>query len=201
MVSFPTSGRREGTKTIQLSLAYRGMGQGYMSIPYSLVLRQVRPGKPEQGNKTYAQAQYAQVLSINDMAKHMSSHGSKYTRGDILAVVTQLVECLREQILLGNRVELGDLGTFYASIIGEAALNAESWNTSLIEDVKVRWAPSSQFESLINDATFTYVGSRKSQAEARKAEKELLNNMATIQPGEEPDDEGTDEGGGGGNLE
>lgn len=38
------------------------------------------------------------------------------------------------------------------------------------------------------------------QAEARKAERELLNNMATIQPGEEPDDDGTgdDEGG---NLE
>ena len=172
-----------------------------MSIPYSLVLRQVRPGKPEQGNKTFAQAQYAQVLSINDMAKHMSSHGSKYTKGDIIAVVTQLVECLREQILLGNRVELGDLGTFYAAIVGEAANNAEEWNTSLIEDVKVRWAPSSQFDSLINDATFTYVGSRKSQAEARKAEKELLNNMATIQPGEEPDDEGTDDGGGDGNLE
>ena len=167
-----------------------------MSIPYSLVLRQAKPGKPEEGNKTFAQAQYAQVLSINDMAKHMSSHGSKYTKGDILAVVTQLVECLREQILLGNRVELGDLGTFYASIIGEAAPNAESWNTSLIEDVKVRWAPSRLFESLINDATFIYVGSRKAQAEARKAEKLALNGMATIKPGEEPEVEPDDNGGG-----
>ena len=167
-----------------------------MSIPYSLVLRQAKPGKPEEGNKTFAQAQYAQVLSINDMAKHMSSHGSKYSKGDILAVITQLVECLREQILLGNRVELGDLGTFYAAIIGEAVPNAESWNTSLIEDVKVRWAPSSQFESLINDATFIYVGSRKAQAEARKAEKLALNDMATIKPGEEPDDKPDDNGGG-----
>ena len=198
------------------SLPYRGgYGEGslnLMSIPYSLILRQAKPGKPEEGNKTYAQAQYAQVLSINDMAKHMSSHGSKYSKGDILAVVTQLVECLREQILLGNRVELGDLGTFYASIIGKAAPNAESWNTSLIEDVKVRWAPSRQFESLINDATFIYVGSRKAQAEARKAEKLALNDMATIKPGEEPDEEPDDNGGGstpgggtdpddGGNLE
>ena len=173
----------------------------------------MRPGKPEQGNKTFAQAQYATVLSINDMAKHMSSHGSKYTKGDIIAVVTQLVECLREQILLGNRCEIGDLGTFYASIVGESANNAESWNTSLIEDVKVRWAPSSQFDSLINDATFEFVGSRKAQAEARKAEKEALNNAATIKPGDEPvdepvdepDDEPDDDGGGSaggdGNLE
>lgn len=172
-----------------------------MSIPYSLVLRQVRPGKPEQGNKTYAQAQYANVLSISDMAKHMSSHGSKYTHGDILAVVTQLCECVREQVLLGNRISLGSLGTFYASILGKAANNAEEWNTSLIEDVKVRWAPSDQFSSLINDATFEFVGSRKSQAEARKAEKLALNDKATIKPGQdEPDDDGGGNNGGG-NLE
>ena len=171
-----------------------------MSIPYSLILRQAKPGKPEMGNKTFPMAQYAQNLSMNDMAVHMASHGSKYLKGDILAVATQLVDCIREQLLLGNRVNLGDLGTFYAAIIGEAAPNAESWNTSLIEDVKVRWAPSSQFESLINDATFIYVGTRKAQAKAREAERELLNNMATIQPGEEPevepDDEPDDNGGG-----
>jgi hypothetical protein len=66
--------------------------------------------------------------------------------------------------------------------------------TALIKDVNVRWAPSQQFKSLINEATFTYVGSRESQAEARKAEKEILNNLATQQPGEEsPEDD--DEGG------
>ena len=34
-----------------------------MAIPYSLILCQVRPGKPEQGNKTYPKAQYAQLLN------------------------------------------------------------------------------------------------------------------------------------------
>ena len=158
-----------------------------MSIPYSLVLRQRVPGYPEEGNKTFPAAQYAQNLSMNDMAKHMASHGSKYNKGDIIAVATQLVDCIREQLLLGNRVNLGDLGTFYVSLRAEAADNAEEFSTALIKDVNVRWAPSPLFKSLKNEATFTYVGSRESQAEARKAEKETLNSMATDKPTDKPE--------------
>ena len=166
-----------------------------MPIPYSLVLCQVRPGKPEQGNKTFPVAQYAQNLSLDDMAKHMSGHGSKYTKGDIMAVTTQLVDCIREQLLLGNRVNLGDLGTFYVSLKAKAANNAEEFSTSLIKDVNVRWSPSSQFKSLINEASFTYVGTREAQAEARKAEKLALNDKATTKPGSEPEEDGDDDGG------
>ena len=171
-----------------------------MSIPYSLVLRQVTPGEPKGGNKTFPAAQYAQNLSMNDMAKHMASHGSKYNKGDIIAVATQLVDCIREQLLLGNRVNLGDLGTFYVSLKADSADNAEEFTTALIKDVNVRWAPSQQFKSLINEATFTYVGSRESQAEARKAEKETLNSMATDKPSDKPDPD-TDPESGEGSLE
>ena len=160
-----------------------------------MTLRQVQPGEPEMGNKTFPAAQYAQNLSMNDMAKHMASHGSKYNKGDIIAVATQLVDCIREQLLLGNRVNLGDLGTFYVSLRAEAADNAEEFSTALIKDVNVRWAPSPLFKSLKNEATFTYVGSRESQAEARKAEKERLNALATQQPGEESPEEDDDQGG------
>jgi predicted histone-like DNA-binding protein len=166
-----------------------------MSIPYSLILRQAKPGKPEMGNKTFPMAQYAQNLSMNDMAVHMASHGSKYLKGDILAVATQLVDCIREQLLLGNRVNLGDLGTFYVALDAKPSNNAEEFTTSSIKDVKVRWAPSDRFKSLINEATFTYVGSREAQAEARKAEKLALNDKATIKPGDEPEVEPDDGGG------
>ena len=160
-----------------------------MSIPYSLVLRMAKPGKPEEGNITHPQAQCRQVMNLSDMAKHMASHSSKYDKGDVMAVATQLTSCIREQLLLGNKVVLGDLGAFCVSLVSESADNAESFSTALIKKVKVRWEPSNEFKDLLNDATFEYVGTRKAQAEAREAEKKLLNNMATIQPGEEPEEE------------
>ena len=171
-----------------------------MPIPYSLALRHIVPGEPEMGNKTFPVAQYAQNLDMKAMAQHMASHGSKYNKGDIIAVATQLVDCIREQLLLGNRVNMGDLGTFYVSLKAKAAANAEEFTTDLIKDVAVRWSPSQQFKSLKNEATFTYVGSRESQAEARKAEKEQLNSMATDKPTDKPDPD-TDPEGGEGSLE
>ena len=59
---------------------------------------------------------------------------------------------------------------------------------------------SNTLSGLENEASFEYVSTRKAQDEARKAEKELLNNMATIQPGQNPDDEGTGDDEGGENL-
>ena len=171
-----------------------------MSIPYSLILRQVRPGKPKEGNKTYPCAQVHQVLDLSDMAEHMTAHSSKYDKGDIMAVVTQLASCIREQLLLGNKVTLGDLGSFSVSLDAKSAPNAEEFSTSLIKRVLVRWSASTELSDLEKQATYEYAGTRKSQAEARKAERELLNSMATIQPGQEPDDDGTGDDEGGENL-
>ena len=171
-----------------------------MSIPYSLVLRQVQPGKPKEGNKTFPTAQSRQVLDLTAMAAHMTSHSSKYDKGDIMAVVTQLASCIREQLLLGNKVNLGDLGSFYVSLDSKSAPNAESFSTSMIKRVNVRWSPSGNLSGLEKEASYEYVGTRESQAEARKAEKELLNNMATIKPGDEPEDDGGGSGDDSGNL-
>lgn len=177
-----------------------------MSIPYSLALRLAKPGKPEMGNKTFPVAQYATNMDLNALAQHMTSHSSKYNKGDVLAVATQLVDCIREQLLLGNRVSLGDLGTFYVSLKARSANNAEEFTTSNIQRVNVRWAPSERFKNLENEATYTFVGSREAQAEARKAELDALNKDATVQPGteepdtEEPDNSGNSGGGDDGGL-
>ncbi len=159
------------------------------------MLRLVRPGKPELGNKTYAMAQCARVMDLSDIAEHMSSHSSKYNKGDVMAVLTQMSDCVREQLLLGNKVSLGDMGAFSVVLIGDGADNAESFSTSLIRKVKVRWEPSEEFSDLVKSAKFNFVGTRESQSEARKAERERLNSLASNKP--ETDNSGdsdTDDG-------
>ena len=163
-----------------------------MAIPYSLALRLAKPGFPEKGNKTYPVAQYYQLLDLGKMAGHMAGHASKYSKGDIMAVTTELTSCIREQLLLGNKIQLGDLGAFSVTLISKGADNAESFSTSLIQKVKVHWEPSAEFTDLLNDCEFEFVGTREAQAAARKAEKERLNEEATVKPGEEPEDNGSE---------
>ena len=158
-----------------------------------MALRQAKPGKPEEGNKTYPVAQYYQLLDLGKMAAHMAGHASKYSKGDIMAVTTELTSCIREQLLQGNKVQLGDLGAFSVTLISNPAANAESFSTGLIKQVKVHWEPSSEFKDLLNECEFEFVGTREAQAAARKAEKERLNEEATVKPGEEPENNGSDE--------
>lgn len=54
---------------------------------------------------------------------------------------------------------------------------------------------SAEFADLLNEASFEYVGTREAQAEARMAEKERLNALATQKPGEESPEEDDDQGG------
>lgn len=163
--------------------------KAFMAISYSLALRYTVPGEPKSDNKTYAVAQVSEKLDLPAIAKHMAGHDNKYNKGDIMAVVTQLSSCIKEQLLLGNKVDLGDLGSFAVTLASDGADNAEAFSTSMIKRVRVRWYPSKALNSLINEASFQFVGTRESQQEARKQDRERLNSLATIKPGmEAPDD-------------
>lgn len=169
-----------------------------MAINYSLSVKPANPSKKEMGNKTYAIAQYAHILELSDLAAHMSSHDSKYNKGDVMAVLTQMASCLREQLLLGNKVKLGDLGAFSPILRGSGAIDAESFSPAMIDKVTVRWNPGPNFVNMRNDAQLQFVGTRKSQVDARKVERERLNAMASGQPG--TDDPDTGESGSGDEL-
>lgn len=54
---------------------------------------------------------------------------------------------------------------------------------------------SAEFADLLNEASFEYVGTHEAQAEARKAEKERLNALATQKPDEESPEEDDDQDG------
>lgn len=155
-----------------------------MAIPYSLAMRNTSPAHPESGSKTYVLAQYARVMDLEDMAEHMSAHDSKYNKGDIMAVMMQMATCVREQLLLGNKVVLGGLGSFAVRLHSEGVDNVEDFCPGLIRTVTVRWRPSAQMCTMKQDARFRFVGTRRSQNEARKAERQRLGAVAQEDTGE-----------------
>ncbi len=159
-------------------------------INYSLVLRNSIPGEPSE-KKVYAMAQSESKMSLREFSKHIADHGSVYDRSTVEGVLTKAVECMREQLLLGRIVELGDLGCFSISLSSNPAPNATEFTAKNIKAVRARWSPGMDFRNLLEDAEFQFVTSRKAQAAARLEQKATLDAESGYVP----------EGGGGPNTD
>ena len=143
--------------------------------------------------KAFAVAQYAEVMNIEKFAKHISTHGCVYSRADISAILYMAVDCMREQLLEGKKIRLGDLGDFYVSLSSKGAENANAFTAQNITDVKVQWEPGNDFKTLIDDAEFNLVASRAAQAKVLKA---IKAGKATVDLTGTDDPEGGDTPGG-----
>ena len=132
--------------------------------------------KTEKKN-AFAVSQYSDVMTIEKFAKHISSHGSVYSRADISAILYMTVDCMREQLLEGKKIRLGDLGDFSILLSSKGAEDADKFSAQNITDVKVQWEPGAEFKNLIADAEFNLVASRSAQAAVIKAIKEGKANV------------------------
>ncbi len=149
-------------------------------IDYAITIMSTKPGTKKadiQETKAYGTAQVREVLDLNKFAKHITDHGCSYDRADVAAILTKAVDCLREQILGGNKVILGDLGGFYPELKTKGAVLAEDFDTDNILEVNVRWVPGENFKNLRDEATFRLMPTRLAQAEANK----VIKNQETIQ--------------------
>lgn len=141
-------------------------------INYSIVMRRKNVADKESEKLAYATAQYNSVMTIDKFAAHIASHGCVYSRADIAAVLTLAVDCLYEQLLAGQKIELGDLGAFCISLNCKGADSAEEFNPAVhIKRVKARWEMGDKFLNLTDEAVFHLVANRKQQAALLKAVK------------------------------
>ena len=127
--------------------------------------------KTEKQN-AFAISQYTDIMTIEKFAKHITSHGSVYSRADISAILYIAVDCMREMLLEGKKIRLGDLGDFSLLLTSKGAEDADKFTAQNITGVKVQWEPGQEFKNLRDDAEFNLVASRSAQAAVIKAIKE-----------------------------
>ena len=149
--------------------------------------------KTEKQN-AFAVAQYTGVMNIDKFSRHISRHGSVYSRADIAAILYLTVDCMREQLLEGKKIRLGDLGDFSVSLSSKGVEAPNAFNAQNITGVKVIWEPGAEFKSLRDDAEFNLVASRDAQAAVIKAIKQGKDNVDISKPAS-PSTGGTTEGG------
>ena len=158
-------------------------------IDYSVSAR-MNPMEKSAPPRYYASAQTNEVMNLDDFAKHIATHGCVYKRADIAAVLTMAVDCLREMMLNGVKVQLGDLGNFYVSFSSEGAMTAKEFNPLIhVKSVNVNWERGIAFENLKKDTEFNQVAIRAVQKKVLKAVKNGETTVVLVDETNESEDE------------
>ena len=145
----------------------------------------------------FAIAQYADVMTIEKFARHIATHGCVYSRADISAILYMAVDCMRELLLEGKKIRLGDLGDFSVNLSSKGAETADKFTAQNITGVNVMWDPGMEFKNLLADAEFNLVASRSAQAAVLKAIKAGQTTVDLTVPTDPADPSGGDGNGGG----
>ena len=139
-------------------------------IPYSLSLRTVQLHSTNI-QKAYATLQVRNKVTIDDLAKHIAEHNSKYSRADITAISIELVHCIKEFLLQGNKVQFGEIGEFYNKIRQNGAASTSDFTAANITKLTAGFRPGKDLKDFRSEATFEVVPGRKNQALLLAAEK------------------------------
>ena len=193
------------TSMINYSIAMRGVNANLFEINQakSRIKAAQAAGKTPNSADTalvasevqnaFAVAQYTDVMTIEKFARHIASHGCVYSRADISAILYLAVDCMREQLLEGKKIRLGDLGDFSVSISSKGAETADKFSAQNITGVNVVWDCGQEFKNLIADAEFNLVASRSAQAAVLKAIKAGQTTVDLTSP-DNPSGGGSDGG-------
>ena len=162
------------------------MGKGILK--YKVVSR-INPQNKSEQPKWYGKSVQDRTIDFEGLVTHMSEHNSPYSRGVIHGVLTDMLDCVKELVLDGKSVRLGDLGLFSVGLKTKGAKSRERWSVSThVQGVTL---------NVRNTKTW-------SNAELRK--NTILQELTPYDDGSEsgddsPTDSGNDNGGnsGGGN--
>ena len=157
-------------------------------LKYKMVTR-INPQNKSEQPKWYAKAVQDRTIDFEDLVTHMSEHNSPYSRGVIHGVLTDMLDCVKELVLDGKSVRLGDLGLFSVGLKTSGAKTRDRWSVAThVQGVNL---------NVRNTKTW-------SNAELRKNTtlQELIgydDGSSTNDEGDTPTDSGNDNGGGGNN--
>ncbi len=89
------------------------------------------PGEPKDApKKWYARLVSDRTVEFDGLVEHMVSHHAGYSRGQLSGILTDLLDCVRELVLDGKKVRLGDLGLFSLRMNSKGADTREQWSVN-----------------------------------------------------------------------
>lgn len=149
-------------------------------MKYSLVSKKNR----ETGEvRAYANA-VNESLAFEDIAKQAAAE-TTVTPTDVEAVVRATLDIAKRQILGGNEICLGKLGTLFPTFSSEGTDDPNKFVPTMIKKVNIRFRPSTELAAELKKANFVISPTKKLIREAVKNMKDALADA--IGPDTDPD--------------
>ena len=126
----------------------------------SYVLKKMQNVKSPVNNRWFAHVNRQGTLTTRGLADHMIEHGLVGNRGDVVAMLAKLSECIPELVAQGYGVKLDGIGIFYPTIANKkgGADSVEDFSvTKNIDGIRFRFTPDS---TNLDDMTSKAFGKR-----------------------------------------
>ena len=109
------------------------MGQG--NIKYRKIKRTPQTGENAGKELWYATVVTDREMSFEEFVDHISSHNSPYSRGTVHGVMMDMLDCMKELILDGKSVRLGDLGLFSIGMSSRGEVSRDKVTTASVQGI------------------------------------------------------------------
>ena len=134
-----------------------------------------------------------ETIGLEELAAHMASHNTPYSKGAILGMLTDAAACTKELLLLGKNVKFADIAIFSLGLkVKGGAPTKEDFNVAkYILGLKLRARATGELKTENLDTTIKLINL------AAPATENPGNPGNPVNPGN-PDDTGKDNPSGGG---
>lgn len=153
---------------------------------YSLSQKPKKPRYPEEGKVWVATPQVVHTVSKEEFIDFVAN-SNPFLKSSLSANIDLIAYCLRQQLRMGNKVELGDLGSFFVTFKNKPfeGETAENYDSRCITDIRTKWIPSKELKSIkdhsrsddISSIDLRMVPSVKDAAKLRKATKNAATEV------------------------
>jgi len=83
----------------------------------------------EAYGKYYARPVVTETIGIDELAEHMASHNTPFSKGAIKGLLTDMVSCVKELVLQNKAVKIDNLAIFSIGIINKmGAASIKEWS-------------------------------------------------------------------------
>lgn len=113
----------------------------------------------EAYNKWFPRVVSDETIGLEELAEHMASHNTPYSKGAILGMLTDAVGCTKELLLLGKNVKFPDLAIFSLGLkVKGGADKKEDWTVAkYIEGLRLRARATGELKTSNLDTTIKRV--------------------------------------------